>query len=602
MTRIAPAYLGIFEGHWDPAIAIVREGEILACAEEERFVRLKHAPRIYPARALKACLRDAGLVPQDIRVIAVNWDATAYSNGAMRAFFEQLNSQWPVDANTRQWQNHTLSYFNLESMRRRHACNWRRVFGDIAIPDVYPIPHHYVHALQAYFSSGFDRALCVTVDGSGDQHCTVLWDCRDAELRAVREICMPHSLGWFYAAFTEYLGFQAYDGEYKVMGLAAYGQADEELREKVNRVLATAEDGVEYRLAPRYIHYGQHTWSDRFTDDMVALFGRSMRLADEPIDQWHMNLAFEVQRSLEEAVCRLARWGIEFLGVERICVGGGVGLNVKMNSALFSLPGVRDLFVQPLCADGGAAAGAALGACWQLTGQRPQPLQTLALGPKESDDSIRQTLETCGIPYTQVQDTAEAVADELAQGRIVAWFQGAMEAGPRALGQRSILADPRNVAVRDRVNAAVKYREHWRPFCPSLPAEDAGKYLKHYTDARFMNVAFDAGDVLRERAPAIVHVDGTARVQLVHADVLPLFHRLLRAFERRTGIAVVLNTSFNVKGEPIVCTLLDALRTFFSTALDVLAAGSFLIHKSAANKHYGQHNSSNAGSCSPPGR
>jgi carbamoyltransferase len=186
-----------------------------------------------------------------------------------------------------------------------------------------------------------------------------------------------------------------------------------------------------------------------------------------------------------------------------------------------------------------------------------------------------------------VRDIAEAVADELAAGRIVAWFQGAMEAGPRALGQRSILADPRSVAVRDRINAVVKYREPWRPFCPSMPAEDAGKYLKRYTDARFMNIAFAAADLLSERAPATVHVDGTARVQLVHADVLPLFHRLLRAFERRTGVAVVLNTSFNVKGEPIVCTFSDALRTFFSTGLDVLAAGPFLIRKTGVNRHDG---------------
>lgn len=258
---------------------------------------------------------------------------------------------------------------------------------------------------------------------------------------------------------------------------------------------------------------------------------------------------------------------------------GGVGLNVKMNSKLFSLDCVHDLFAQPLCSDGGAAAGAALGACWQLSGKPPEPLHTLAIGPEETDEAIQHVLDRCLIQYTRVDHVVDAVADELAKGHIVGWFQGRMEAGPRALGQRSILADPRKADMRDRVNAAIKFREYWRPFCPSMPAEDAGKYLKSHTNAPFMNVAFEASEILASEASAIVHVDGTVRVQLVHREVLPLFHDLLRAFERRTGVAVLLNTSFNVKGEPIVCTFSDALRTFFSTGLEVLVAGHFLIRK-----------------------
>jgi carbamoyltransferase len=390
---------------------------------------------------------------------------------------------------------------------------------------------------------------------------------------------MPHSLGWFYAAFTEYLGFQAYDGEYKVMGLAAYGRPNAELHDKVRMVLCVADDGIEYRLDPKYIHYGNHTWSDRFTDDLVELFKHPMRLPHEPITDWHQDLAYAVQQSLEDAVCRLAKWGIDKLGVHNICIGGGVGHNVKMNSKLFSLSGVHDLFAQPLCSDGGAALGAALGACWLLSGKRPEPLKCLALGPEEANVTIQRTLDLCLIPYEKADDIAEVVAEELVRGRIVGWFQGRMEAGPRALGQRSILADPRNKAIVDRINGVVKYREYWRPFCPSIPAEDAGKYLKRYTNAPFMNIAFDATEILARDAPAIVHVDGTVRVQLVHQDTLPLFHRVLKAFERKTGVPVLLNTSFNVKGEPIVCKFSDALRTFFASGLDVLAAGDFVIRK-----------------------
>lgn len=576
---VLPIYLGIFEGHWDPSVAIVCDGKVLAYAEEERFIRWKHAPRVYPIRALKYCLDQASLKPSEVTAIGINWDLPAYTNGTMKSFFAEMEEQWPLDENTHRWQQHVLGYFNSEKARQRHEFNWHRAFGNIVIPPLYAMPHHFVHALHAYLQSQFVNALCITIDGSGDRHCTVLWRCQGDTIRPIREICMPHSLGWFYAAFTEYLGFQAYDGEYKVMGLAAYGRPNSELRNKVAKVLFIADDGIEYRLDPKYIHYGPHTWSDRFTDHLVELFEHPMRLPQEPITSCHQDLAYTVQQELEKTVCRLVKWGMDELGVHNLCIGGGVGLNVKMNSKLFSLDCVRDLFAQPLCSDGGAAAGAALGACWQLSGKQPEPLSTLALGPEETDEAIQYTLDRCLIPYTRVDNVAEAVADELAKGHIAGWFQGRMEAGPRALGQRSILADPRKADMRDRVNGAIKFRESWRPFCPSMPAEDAEKYLKSHTNAPFMNVTFEASEILAKVAPAIVYVDGTVRVQLVHQKILPLFHDLLRAFERRTGIAVLLNTSFNVKGESIVCTFSDALRTFFSSGLEVLAAGHFLVRK-----------------------
>jgi carbamoyltransferase len=256
-----------------------------------------------------------------------------------------------------------------------------------------------------------------------------------------------------------------------------------------------------------------------------------------------------------------------------------VGLNVKLNSRLFELPGVRDVFAQPLCSDAGAAAGAALAAWSAASGGRPAPLRTLALGPRESTDDIERALRTARLQYERRDDICSAVAEELARGRIVAWFQGRMEAGPRALGQRSILADPRDASARDRVNAIVKFREYWRPFCPSMTVEAADRYLERWTYAPFMIIAFRARERLRREAPAVVHVDGTARVQLVHEDALPLYHRLLREFEKRTGVPVLLNTSFNVKGEPIVCTIHDALRTFGSTGIELLAAGDFLVRK-----------------------
>jgi carbamoyltransferase len=577
--NFSPYYLGIFEGHFDPAVALVCDGKVIAYAEEERFVRYKHAPFIYPIKSLQYCLEQAGVTPNDISAIGVNWNLSSYSNGAMKYFFSRMREEFDIDENTRKWQENTLKYFSYEATRKRHVLNWRRAFGSVSVPPVHAIQHHFVHALQAYCQSKFKSALSITIDGSGDQHCTVIWHCKGDDIRPIREIFMPHSLGWFYAAFTEYLGFKSYDGEYKVMGLAAYGCYDEKLDKKISEILFPAEDRIEYRINPKYIHYGHHTWSDRFTDDLILLLDHPKRLNNENITQWHKNVAYIVQKKFEEAICRLVTWGIAESGERNLCIGGGCGLNIKMNSTLFSLDCIDDIFAHPLCSDGGAAAGAALGACWQLSGIRPEPLNTLALGHEETDESIQCLLDNCMIPYLKVDNIAEAAANELAEGHVVGWFQGRMEAGPRALGQRSILADPRTTEIRDKVNKAVKFRECWRPFCPSIPAEDAGKYLQSYTDAPFMNIAFDATELLMSTAPGIVHVDSTVRAQLVHREILPLFHQLLKEFGKITGIPVLLNTSFNVKGEPIVCTFSDALRTFFSSGLDVLAAGNFLIKK-----------------------
>ncbi|MDP8959162.1 MAG: nodulation protein [Actinomycetota bacterium] len=581
MTTNPDTFVGIVEGHFDPAVAVVREGEIVAYAEEERHVRYKHAPGLYPMRALQHALDQAGIGLDEVAAVAVNWNLPAYSDGTMEAFFQKLRHEWDVDPKTIAWQEGLLRRFNAQAYHAYHQDRWRRAFGNIRFPPLHAVPHHLTHAFQATMQSPFERAVCLTVDGSGDQHTTVVWRKDGHDLQPIREIFMPHSLGWVFAAFTEYLGFQAYDDEYKVMGLAAYGRPRPELGAKLERILREAPDGVEFEVDPTYIHYGPHSYSDRYTDRLVELFARSPRLPGEEPTEWHQDLAYAVQESLERAVERLVTWAIGETGIGNVCVGGGVGLNVKMNSRLFQHPQVEDVFAQPLCADAGAAAGAALAACYQLTGVPPRRLETLALGLEETDQAIEQALRLAHLDYRRPTDICQAVADELAAGRVVGWFQGRMEAGPRALGQRSILADPRRVEMRDKVNAIIKFREYWRPFCPSMPAEAAGRYFDRYTDAPFMIIAFPANERLRREAPAVVHVDGTSRVQLVRRDVLPRYHRLLTAFEQRTGVPVLLNTSFNVKGEPIVCTIQDALRTFWSTGMEVLAAGDFLLRKPA---------------------
>jgi carbamoyltransferase len=571
-------YLGIFEGHADPAVAIVKGGEVVAYAEEERFIRQKHAWGVYPIRSLQFCLDIAGISFSDVEAVGLNWNIDAFTNGRMKAFYERVNNEFPVNSATKGWQNSLISRFNRTNTEKRHHFEWRRTFGEIEFPPVVSAPHHYVHAFHAAMQSGFDESLCLTIDGSGDEHCTVLWEHRGATLKPIYEQTIPHSLGWLYAAFTEYLGFNAYDGEYKLMGLAAYGKEDRELIDKVGQIIQPdPERPYSYRIDPTYIHYGEHTYSRRYTDKLIQLMDRPPRISTDEYESWHENLAFAVQHHLERAVTSLIDWGIEKTGLSKVTIGGGVGLNVKMNSKIFEMPQVSDVWANPLCSDGGAAVGAALAAEFHATRTRPKKLERLNFGYEEPD--IEAILIQSKVPYLRSTNVARDVAGMIAKGKIVGWFQGGLEAGPRALGQRSILADPRDAASRDKVNSIIKFREYWRPFCPSILAERAADYFDQYTEAPFMVTAFTANEKLKVDAPAVVHVDGTARVQFVERRVLPKYHELISEFERLTGVGVLLNTSFNVKGEPVVCTVRDALRTFWSTGLDVLAAGDFIVRK-----------------------
>ena len=581
MSATAPAYyLGLNLG-FDGSAAIVSGGRVLAFNEEERFRRIKHAPGIYPTRAIRACLAQVGIEWSDIAEISIGWNLDAYTDGRMRDFYFSVREAFDIDPQTIAWQDRNLRNRDLDAYTRMHARELLRGLGLPSIPPVRGYPHHYTHAFQAYMQSGMSEAVCLSIDGSGDQHCTVLWECRGDVLTPLREFTIPHSLGWFYAAITEYLGFAAYDGEYKVMGLAAYGAEDADIRARLERVVLAEPDGIGYRVDPAYIHYGDHTYSDRYTDALIDLLGQAPRQEDTAVTAWHKNLAYEAQALLERTVERMVVWAVETTGIRNVCIGGGVGLNIKMNSRLLELPCVDDVFTHPLCGDLGGAAGAALLACFEQTGVHPERLETLALGVEYADDAIEHVLRTAKVPYIRTSDIAEAVAEELQQGRIVGWFQGRMEAGPRALGQRSILANPTSLKYRDDVNEVVKFREEWRPFCPSMLESSADRYLEHHTYAPFMVISFPATDELGQDAPAIVHVDGTSRVQLVREDQNPLFHRLISAFAAKSGVPVVLNTSFNVRGEPIVCSPLDAIRTFSASGMDSLAIGSFLVRKSA---------------------
>ena len=343
--------------------------------------------------------------------------------------------------------------------------------------------------------------------------------------------------------------------------------------------MPVAADGWNYHVKPEFIHRGPHTYSDRFTDHLVTLLGFPPRQGPVALNSVHEDLAFETQRLLEDRVFRLVRHFRKETGRRHLCISGGVGLNVKMNSHLRQSGLFDDIFVFPVPSNSGTAIGAALGLYHELTGKRPKPLDHVYLGPEFTDDDIELQIKSCGLRYRVCDDIAEATADLLTHGKVVGWFQGRMEAGPRALGARSILADPRSIESRDRVNAAIKFREYWRPFCPSLLEESASRFMQEAAPAPFMITAFEATEHASTLCPAVVHVDHTMRVQTVNGHSNPRFHQLLKAFERRTGVPVLLNTSFNIKGEAVVCSPRDALRTFWSTGLDALAIGRCIIEK-----------------------
>ncbi|HEY4240989.1 MAG TPA: carbamoyltransferase C-terminal domain-containing protein [Kofleriaceae bacterium] len=565
----------------DPAAALVVDGTVAAYVEEERLLRNKHAANLFPIKSIEACLALAGVSLADVDLCVYGWDAPRYGSGDMARFYQELNRKHPPDEATARWQQRNVGLFAPPALTRTLTSQLVKAFG--VAPDKVPplafYPHHKTHAAAAFFLSPADEALVLTLDGSGDSDCTTVWRGKGTELEALHRIEIPNSVGWFYAAITELLGFDAYDGEYKVMGLAAYGRENLEIRAKLAEVVKPGPLGFDYVVDPTFIHHGPHTYSERFTDRLVTLLGIPPRQGPVKLTSLHEDIAFEAQHLLEETVLRLVGHFAKETKLRTLCIGGGVGLNVKLNSRLHKQDLFDRVYAFPIPNDSGLAIGAAIGTWVERTGKRPPPLDHVYLGPGYADDDIENQLRQCGLAYRKPDDLADATAELLAGGKVVGWFQGRMEGGPRALGGRSILADPRNIAARDRVNAAIKFREYWRPFCPSLTVESSDRFLRKAAPAPFMILAFDATDEATRTVPAVVHVDGTMRVQTVDRETNPRYHALLEAFGARTGVPVLLNTSFNVKGEAIVCTPRDALRTFFATGIDALAIGAFLVEK-----------------------
>jgi len=432
------------------------------------------------------------------------------------------------------------------------------------------------HAAAAFFASPFDRAAVMSLDGAGEWTSGLLAVGAGAHLERIREHFLPASLGQYYLALTRYLGFPEHGDEYKVMGLAAFG--DDAYREEFGHILGPRADGRYYWDASYFYPYYDadgYLHSRRFEE----LFGPP-RSPDAPIERRHRDMAASGQGALNRVAVALAAYLARETGAKYLCLAGGVALNCVMNQQLAKAGLFDDIFVQPAAHDAGAALGAALFVYHQLLGNRRTAyMDTAALGPAFDEGEIEDALQRYRLPYARPPDIAATAAAAVAAGHIVGWFQGRMEFGPRALGCRSILADARRGEMKDLVNRTVKHREPFRPFAPSVLWERAGEYFTPAREAPFMTFTFDATARARAEVPAVVHADGTARVQTVRREQDPLFYRFLTALEKVTGVGVVLNTSFNVAGEPIVLSPEDALRCFYTTGLDALALGPFWLAK-----------------------
>lgn len=584
--------LGISAYYHDSAAALLRDGDILAAAQEERFSRKKHDPR-FPTHAAAYCLAEAGISINDVDCVVfydkpllkferllMTYLGTAPKG--LRSFFDQM----PF------WLKEKL--FMRQTLRRALGYGGELLFTS----------HHQSHAAAAFFPSPFEEAAILTVDGVGEWATTTYGQGVGNRVRILKELNFPHSLGLLYSAFTYFTGFRVNSGEYKLMGLAPYGEP--RFVETIKRELIDIREDGSYRLNLSYFDYcsGLRMTNRRF----AQLFGGPERKPESKITQREMDLARSVQEVTEEVLLNAAREVHRQTGQKKLVLAGGVALNCVANGRVLREGPFDDVWIQPCAGDGGNALGAALFAWHQLLKQprTPDPMRQKGsyLGPAFSDEAVRTWLDAEGVPYEALGEEAlnERVADLLAEGKVVGWFQGRMEFGPRALGARSILGDPRSREMQSVLNLKIKFRESFRPFAPSVLVEhaDACFDLRGHESPYMLLVAeviperlcalsdedrarqgFEKLKTVRSDLPAITHVDNSARIQTVSRVHNPRYHALISAFHRKTGCPVVINTSFNVRGEPIVCTPQEAYTCFMRTHMDFLALGNTLLDKTA---------------------
>lgn len=557
-------------GH-DAGVAIVKDGRLVVAAIEERFTRVKHHATV-PTRSLEACMRWAGLSGSEIDHVVIPFSDHLLAQRGRRAILDASGRAFrsPLDAAKR-------AYVNLPMASRRGVhglyAGWlERAFRAEAVtPEAISapifVPHHLTHARHALSFSGRRDGAVLVADAQGELSSTSVFTAQERELRVVHEEPVENSLGYYYAAMTEHLGWERSEGEGKTMGLAPFGAA----RKDVDPERLVATNSTSWRVAR-----GLTDLVGSPTAEIERITGIPRRRRQDALTPPFPDFAFAAQEALERAMAAAARMAMDRAGSRHLMLSGGVALNCKANMRIHEETAPESLYVTAAASDAGAVVGAALEHAHALGELRQEAAAHDAWGPDSTDEEIEALLSRLKIPFMRPNDIASEVAHRLARGEIVGWYQGRMELGPRSLGHRAVLADPRDAATRDRLNV-LKAREAWRPLCPSILAEKAGEYFENATDAPFMILTFRVREARRKEIAAAVHVDGTTRPQTVRANVDPLYHRLISKFEREAGVPALLNTSFNVAGSAIVGSPLHALMDARGMGLDAVALGSFLV-------------------------
>jgi carbamoyltransferase len=601
-----PIILGISAFYHDSAAALTVNGQVIAAAQEERFTRKKHTPD-FPVNAIKYCLEEGGYTLDELDAV-VFYDKPllkferlletyyAFAPKGLRSFLKAI----PV------WLNEKMFLKRLIFDGLKEVGPYQKSKVKLLFPE-----HHLSHAASAFFPSNYEKSAILTVDGVGEWSTASIGLGKGNQLEIIKELHFPHSVGLLYSAFTYFLGFMVNSGEYKLMGLAPYGNPESpetlKFRDLIKQYLVEIKPDGSIWLNQKYFNYA--TGLRMVKDQLWAeIFGFPRRSEEDELKQHHCNLALAIQQVTEEIVILMAKEAKRVTGSDYLCMAGGVALNCVANGKVLREGLFKDIYVQPAAGDAGGALGAALAAHFlYFGGDRTissgyDQLQGSYLGPEYSEKEIVNTIKlTKGVAdkYDDFENLAQIVAQKIADGMVVGWFQGRMEFGPRALGNRSILGDARNPEMQKKLNLKIKYREGFRPFAPSVLAEDCQAYFDQETDSPYMLMVSPVTSARRKALPSgfhdmplweklyyersdvqsITHLDFSARIQTVHLDTNPRYHQLIAAFKSITGYGLVVNTSFNVRGEPIVCTPHDAYRCFMSTEMDVLVIGDYVFDK-----------------------
>lgn len=528
---------GFHEGNLDTAAVLLKNGTIIAGVEEERLSRVKHAPGTFPKRAIMFCLEYAGISIKEI-------DYLAFHMATYADIVEEINA-----------------YMNFH-------------FGHC--PEVKCVDHHMAHAVGTYYMSGYDEAKIITIDFSGDKICTTLNHGKGDTVTRLKEYRTPDSLGIFYALLTQYLGFKMMSHEYKVMGLSGYGTHDSALENTFDQILRVEDK--KYEFNKNIFKETKSLQQSLYSEELLKLLGPN-RKSYEPITAKEKNLAYAAQRQFEKACLALLKDISSTCSTKNLCLAGGSTLNCVMNSVLLETEYVENIYVPYGAGDAGTAFGAAFMIAREL-GFKIEKDQSPFWGPEYSNEQIKYDLDMLKLPYRRLEEEEllEYVSAEITRGKIIGWFQGRAEFGARALGNRSILADPKDPGMQDKINKCIKFRESFRPFAPSVTLEDAHNYFKNTYPTPYMNLTFK---VTTDRLPAITHVDGTARVQTVSREDNPLYYKLIKKVGEKSGIPMVLNTSLNIMEQPIVCAPREALTVFGATGMDILVLNNYVLAKEA---------------------